>query len=76
MQVANGRGLVTYSPDFYYLGYRGARFVDRLLKGADIRNLPIEAPTRYELVINMNVAKAIGCEVPLEVLIRSDKVFN
>lgn len=76
MQVADGRGLVTYSPDFYYLGYRGARYVDRILKGADIRKLPVETPNRYELVINLTVAKAMGFDVPPEVLIRSDKVFN
>lgn len=75
-QVAEERVLLTYAPDLYYIGYRGAWYVDRILKGAKPQHLPVETPTKFELVINLDTAKKIGLTIPPEVLIRADKVIN
>lgn len=75
-QVAERHGLLAYSPDFYFMGYRGASYAVRILKGRGIGTLPVEAPMRYELVVNLKLARELGIDVPPEVLMRSDKVFN
>jgi putative ABC transport system substrate-binding protein len=75
-QVAEERALVTYAPDMYYIGYRAAWYVDRILRGAKPHDLPVETPMKFELVINLNTAKEIGLTIPPEVLILADKVIN
>ena len=75
-QVAEEGALMTYTPDIYYIGYRGAWYVDRILKGARPEQLPVEAPSRFELVVNLKTATRIGLTVPPEVLILADKVFQ
>ena len=75
-QVADEGALMTYAPDIYYLGYRGAWYVDRILKGAKPRDLPVEAPSKFELVINLKTARQIGVTIPPEVLILADRVFQ
>ena len=55
-QVAEQNVLLSYAPDLYSLGYRGAWFVDRILKGAKPQDLPVETPRKFELVINNKVA--------------------
>ena len=75
-QVADEGALMTYTPDIYYLGYRGAWYVDRILKGAKPHELPVEAPTKFELVINLKTARKIGVTIPPEVLILADRVFQ
>jgi putative tryptophan/tyrosine transport system substrate-binding protein len=75
-QVADDEALVTYSPDLYYIGYRGAWYVDRVLKGARPQDLPVETPTKFELVINRKTAKEIGITISPEMLILADRVFN
>ena len=67
---------MTYAPDIYLLGYRGAWYVDRILKGAKPDQLPVEAPSQLQLVINLKNAKAIGLKIPPERLILADKVFQ
>jgi putative ABC transport system substrate-binding protein len=75
-QVAEEGTLMTYAPDMYYLGYRGAWYVDRILKGAKPAQLRVETPTRFELVINATTARRIGLLMPPEALMLADKVFQ
>lgn len=75
-QVAEEGALMTYTPDIYYIGYRGAWYVDRILKGSRPEELPVETPTKFELVINLKVSRRIGLTIPPEILILADKVFQ
>ena len=69
-------GLLSYAPDISAMFRRGAYYVDRVLKGAKPAQLPIELPTQVELAINLKTAKAIGVDVPRELLLRADRVFE
>ena len=75
-QVAEEGALMTYTPDIYYIGYRGAWYIDRILKGARPEELPVETPTKFELVISLKVSERIGLTIPPETLILADKVFR
>ena len=72
---SNG-GMMSYGTDFLDLYQRVADYVDRILKGADVSELPVQNPTKFELVINLKVAKAIGVQVPPILLARADEVIE
>ena len=68
--------LLSYVPDGYRTGYRGAWYVDRILRGTKPQDLPVEAPMKFEFVINLKTAKQIGLTIPPNVLARADKVIR
>jgi ABC-type uncharacterized transport system substrate-binding protein len=75
-EFARAGGLIGYGVNLEKLWYRGAYFVDKILKGAKPANLPVEQPTRFELVINARTAKTIGLDVPRPLLLIADDVIE
>jgi putative ABC transport system substrate-binding protein len=69
-------GLLSYAPDTISMWRGAASYVDRILRGEKPTDLPVQLPTKYETVLNMKTAKALGLDVPTSILLRADEIIE
>jgi putative ABC transport system substrate-binding protein len=69
-------GLISFGPNFPDLFWRAADYVNKILRGANPANIPVEQPTKFDLVINLNAAKALDFEIPATLLARANEVIE
>jgi len=69
-------GLMAYSTDLVDQSRQAATYIDRILRGAKPADLPVQAPTKYETILNLRTAKSLGLEVPSSLLVRADEVIE
>ena len=69
-------GLMSYAPNYADLFHRAATYVDKILKGAKPADLPVEQPIKFQFIVNLRAAKAIGVTIPPNVLVRADRVIR
>jgi putative ABC transport system substrate-binding protein len=75
-EYADAGGLMAYGPNFLDNFRHAASFVDRILNGANPADLPVENPTKYELILNLKAARALGLMIPQSILLRADEVIE
>jgi putative tryptophan/tyrosine transport system substrate-binding protein len=75
-EVPSAGGLLSYGPDLEDIVRRAAPYVDRVLHGANPADLPVQVPVKFETVVNVKAAKALGLEVPTSILLRADDVIE
>jgi len=75
-EFADEGGLMAYGPNFIDMNRRVGTVIDRILKGAKPADVPVERPTKFELVINLKTAKALGLTIPQSLLVRADQIIE
>jgi putative tryptophan/tyrosine transport system substrate-binding protein len=75
-ELVEAGGLMSYGPSYEYMHKRAAMYVDKILKGAHPRELPVEQPSKFTLIVNLKAPKGLGIDVPPTLLARADEVIE